>query len=192
MPRDQARKRGVHLRHPECAAARARQPRSRRRRPRRHARPARRYPRRQGFPQVQDRADPGGETPHRHLRPGQRGRQERIAGGPRRRRGHRHPHREVHPQGHRLQRPAGRGRRPQEAGGQDRAPDGRALPRFHDRRRQARRRQNPPRRHRPGPRPPHARHRPRSPPVRGAVRPGRGRLPQRLRPRARPQDGRAN
>ena len=96
-PRDQARPRGVHPRHPERLREGAAQPRRERDRPDRHLRQAGRHPRRQGRAQVQERADPRGEAAARDLRPGRRGRQERLAGSPLGRRGDRHQHPAVQP-----------------------------------------------------------------------------------------------
>ncbi len=48
-------------------------------------------------PKSQERADPRGEAAARDLRPGRRGRQERLAGGPLGRRGDRHQHPAVQP-----------------------------------------------------------------------------------------------
>jgi DNA-directed RNA polymerase subunit beta len=57
-PRDQARSRGVHPRHPQRLGEDAPQPRRERHHPHRRPRRPRRHPRRQGQPQEQDRADP--------------------------------------------------------------------------------------------------------------------------------------
>ena len=65
--------------------------------PHRRPRRPRRHPRRQGEPEVQERADPGGEAPARDLRSRRRGREERLAGGARRHRGHRDRRQEVQP-----------------------------------------------------------------------------------------------
>ena len=61
----------------------------------RHLRQPGRHPRRQGLAQVEDRADARRKTAARHLRPGRRRREERLAGSSVRRRGHRHRHAEV-------------------------------------------------------------------------------------------------
>ena len=89
-PRDQARPRGVHPRHPQRLRAGPGQPRRERHRPRRHARRPRRHPRRQDRPQEQERADAGREAAARDLRPRRRRREERLAGNARRRGGRRH------------------------------------------------------------------------------------------------------
>ena len=96
-PRDQARPRGVHPRHPQRLGEGAAQPRRQRRRPDRHLRQAGRHPGRQGRAQEQERADARGEAAARDLRPRRRGRQERLARGPLGRRGDRHQHPAVQP-----------------------------------------------------------------------------------------------
>ena len=62
-----------------------------------HLRPPGRRPGGQGLAQVEDRADARGEAAARHLRPGRRGREERLAGSALRRGRHRHRHAEVLP-----------------------------------------------------------------------------------------------
>ena len=96
-PRDQARPRGVHPRHPQRQRKGAPQPRRERHRPRGHLRAAGRHPGGQGLAEVEDRADARREAAARHLRPRRRGREERLAGSPLRRRRHRHRHAEVLP-----------------------------------------------------------------------------------------------
>ncbi len=96
-PRDQARPRGVHPRHPQRQREDAAQPRRERDRAGGHVRPAGRHPGRQGLAQVEDRADAGREAAARDLRPGGRGREERLAGGALRGRGDRHRRAEVLP-----------------------------------------------------------------------------------------------
>ena len=96
-PRDQAGARGVHPRHPQRLGEGAAEPRRERHRPDRHLRQAGRHPGRQGGAEVQERADARGEAAARDLRPGRRGRQERLAGGPLGRRGDRHQHPAVQP-----------------------------------------------------------------------------------------------
>ena len=78
-PGDEARQGGVHPRHPERVAQGAGQPGRVRGRPTRHLRPARRHPGGQGVAQEPQRADAGREVTPRHLRPGRRGREERLA-----------------------------------------------------------------------------------------------------------------
>ena len=96
-PRDEARPRGVHPRHPQRLGEGAAEPRRERDRPDRHLRQAGRHPGRQGRAEVQERADPRGEAAARDLRPRRRGRQERLARGPLGRRGDRHQHPAVQP-----------------------------------------------------------------------------------------------
>ena len=96
-PRDQARPRGVHPRHPQRLGEGAAEPRRQRRGPDRHLRQAGRHPGRQGGAQEQERADARGEAAARDLRPRRRGRQERLARGPLGRRGDRDQHPAVQP-----------------------------------------------------------------------------------------------
>ena len=71
------------------------QSRRERHRAHRHLRAAGRHAGRQGLAQVEDRADARREAAARHLRPRRRGREERFARSPLRRRRHRHRHAEV-------------------------------------------------------------------------------------------------
>ena len=96
-PRDQARPRGVHPRHPQRQRTATPQPRRKRHRARRHLRAARRRAGGQGLAQVEDRTDAGGKAAARHLRPRRRRREERLAGSSLRRGRHRHRHAEVLP-----------------------------------------------------------------------------------------------
>ena len=96
-PRDEARPRGVHPRHPQRLGEGAAEPRRERDRPDRHLRQAGRHPGRQGRAEVQERADPRGEAAARDLRPRRRGRQERLARRPLGGRGDRHQHAAVQP-----------------------------------------------------------------------------------------------
>ena len=72
---------------PNVSREGAAEPRRERHRPDRHLRQAGRHPGRQGRAEVQERADARGEAAARDLRPGRRGREERLAGGPVGRRG---------------------------------------------------------------------------------------------------------
>ena len=69
---------------PNVSEKALRQPRRERHRPHRHLRQAGRHPGRQGRAQEQERADARREAAARDLRPGRRGREERLAGGARR------------------------------------------------------------------------------------------------------------
>ena len=93
--RDEAGPRGVHARHSQRQRKGPAQPRRKRHRAHRHLRPAGRHPGRQGFAQVEDRADAGRKAAARHLRPRRRRREERFARRPLGRGRHRHRHAEV-------------------------------------------------------------------------------------------------